>query len=114
MKKSIFKTLLPLALALMTTLTFALEIQCNTNYPTIDIVIKKSPSTNITYLLPLSSESSSVTPIPLKDSFLTIEESRVLYKHEPIEFIIDLEKESGLLVLDGSNQITLSNCKQFD
>lgn len=100
--------LLIITLLIHSATLFATEIQCQSNVEGIDIVIKKSPQTQLFYLLLFKEEN--VLPIRLNSSSIFMTDKSLNYNHDEVKVFINLEELVGEVELKDS-LFTLSKCK---
>jgi hypothetical protein len=91
--------------------SFALEIQCKTDFDSVDAIIKTSPDSGITYLLLMSGES--VTPIPLTSGNVQTSPQSVNYTDSQLALNIDRVLLNGEVVFDDGTIVQLQECAEF-
>lgn len=91
--------------------SYALEIQCKTNFDTVDAVIKTSEDSGLTYLLLMSGDS--VSPIPLNNNPIQVNESLFNYKDSQLNLSIDRKELKGSLTFSDGTKADLLNCEEY-
>jgi len=90
--------------------THALEIQCDTNVQDIDVVIKTSPDTGITYLLFL--KESTVTPVPMDKTDLNITSQGINFADETLSLSLSRSLKKGVIHLEDQD-VDLFDCVEY-